>query len=68
MRPAVGPAGTWLRALRLGRRLRQVALAELAGVSKEAVHTIERGRKHPHPSTLLLLARALDAVPPRAAV
>jgi DNA-binding XRE family transcriptional regulator len=65
MRPAVGPDGVWLRTNRLGRRLTRADLAERAGVSKEAVHTNERGRKHPHGSTLALLARALGAAPPR---
>ena len=64
MRPAVGPDGIWLRANRLGRHLTQLELAERAGVSKEAIHTIERGRKHPRRSTLALLARALCATVP----
>jgi transcriptional regulator with XRE-family HTH domain len=56
-RPWIGPAG--FRLLRAGQRLTQLQLAERAGVSKEAIHTYESGRKAPHPRTLVLLAAAL---------
>jgi DNA-binding XRE family transcriptional regulator len=48
-----------LRALRTDRRWTQRELAERAGISKEAIHVYERGRKCPHQSTLRLLAAAL---------
>jgi transcriptional regulator with XRE-family HTH domain len=49
-----------LRSLRAERRWTQRELAERAGVSKEAIYTYECGRKSPHPSTLRLLAAALE--------
>src|SRR5438105_6521841 len=51
--------GDRLRSLRVDLRLTQQELADLAGVSKQAIHTYERGRKYPHRSTLGLLAAAL---------
>lgn len=51
--------GQRLRSLRRGRELTQRALADRAGVSLEAVWTIENDRKLPRRSTRELLARAL---------
>jgi transcriptional regulator with XRE-family HTH domain len=53
------PIGQRVRRLRVDRSLTQRQLAEQAGVSVEAVHTIERGRKYPRRSTVHLLAVAL---------
>jgi transcriptional regulator with XRE-family HTH domain len=53
----IGPGG--LRRLRAERRLTQLQLAERAGVSKEAIHTYESGRKRPRRGTMRLLAGAL---------
>jgi transcriptional regulator with XRE-family HTH domain len=58
-----GPLAEQLRRLRTERRLTQQRLADRAGISKEAIHVYERGRKRPRASTLALLARALG-VPP----
>lgn len=57
---AVRPASAArLRDLRLSRRLTQRQLADRAGISIEAVWTIENGRKSPRRGTLALLAAAL---------
>jgi transcriptional regulator with XRE-family HTH domain len=48
-----------LRTLRLHHALSQQDLARRAGVSRTAVHHIERGTHLPRPSTLRQLARAL---------
>ena len=56
---ADAPIGERLRRLRNGQRLTQRQLADRAGISLEAVWTIENGRKHPRRSTALLLAQAL---------
>jgi transcriptional regulator with XRE-family HTH domain len=53
------PIGLRVRRLRVDRGLTQRQLAEQAGVSVDAIHTIERGRKYPRRSTIQLLARAL---------
>ena len=58
--PAPGePIGLRVRRLRVGRSLTQRQLADQAGISVEAIHTIERGRKYPRRSTVTLLAVAL---------
>jgi transcriptional regulator with XRE-family HTH domain len=49
-----------LRGLRTRSGLTQRQLAERAGVSIEAISTIERGRKAPRRSTAQLLAAVLD--------
>jgi transcriptional regulator with XRE-family HTH domain len=53
------PIGLRVRRLRVDRSLTQRQLAEQAGISVEAIHTIERGRKYPRRSTVHLLALAL---------
>ncbi len=53
--------GSILRELRLERRISQRLLAEKAGISLEAISTLERGyRKTPRRATLLLIAQALE--------
>jgi DNA-binding XRE family transcriptional regulator len=52
-----------LRELRDHRGWTRQELAERAGVSKEAIYTHERGRKHPRRDTLCLLAEALGVSP-----
>jgi DNA-binding XRE family transcriptional regulator len=52
-----------LRELRADRGWTRQELAERAGVSKEAIYTHERGRKHPRRDTLCLLAEALGVSP-----
>jgi transcriptional regulator with XRE-family HTH domain len=49
-----------LRLLRIERQLTQRQLADRAGVSVEAISTIERGRKQPRLGTAELLAAVLD--------
>ena len=48
-----------LRELRKGRNLSQEGLAELLGVSRQAVSKWEQGEGYPEAETLLLLAREL---------
>jgi transcriptional regulator with XRE-family HTH domain len=57
------PPAIRLRELRGRRGWTQGELAERAGVSKEAIYTHERGRKHPRRDTLRLLAEALGVAP-----
>ena len=52
--------GRHLRALRLERGLSQARLAELAGLTTEAVSRFERGAKEPRLSSLERLAAALQ--------
>jgi predicted ATPase len=53
-----------LRQHRLTAGLTQEALAERSGLSVPAIGALERGvRRHPYPSTVDLLARALDLSP-----
>lgn len=51
---------TTLRAQRLQRGLSQGALADLAGVSRQALWAVESGRQVPSTAFALRLARALD--------
>ena len=51
--------GTRLRLKRVEHRLKQVELAQLAGIARETVGRIERGVSLAHPSTLRALERAL---------
>jgi len=61
--------GTLLRQLRLDAAMTQQELAELAGLSVEAVGQLERGtRTRPQRATVLLLGRALDLSPERDAM
>jgi len=58
------PFGVLLRRLRLAAGLSREALAERAGLSTKAVEALERGeRVSPRPSTLSLLAEALQVEP-----
>ena len=57
------PPAIRLRELRGRRGWTRSELAERAGVSKEAIYTHERGRKHPRRDTLRLLAQALGVAP-----
>jgi predicted ATPase/DNA-binding XRE family transcriptional regulator len=60
--------GDLLRGHRLRRGISQEVLAELAGVSLEAVGSLERGtRRAPHRDTVALLIVALDLTKPEAA-
>jgi len=63
LKDPIGPVGVRLREPRLANHLTQRELADAAGVSPEAVHTIERGRKLPRRDTARLLAHALGAPP-----
>ncbi|MEI2775568.1 MAG: helix-turn-helix domain-containing protein [Tetrasphaera sp.] len=52
--------GEELRRLRRSRGLTQADLAELSGMSVEGVSLLERGRRTPRISTLVLLAEAME--------
>ncbi len=52
-----------LRAVRERRALSQRDLADLAGVSKNTIHRLERGISQVQPRTLRKLARALALEP-----
>lgn len=55
------PFGALVRRHRQAAALSQEALAECAGLSKDAISVIERGKRGaPRPETVALLARALD--------
>jgi predicted ATPase/DNA-binding XRE family transcriptional regulator len=64
MAPPIGAGTTFgerLRALRLAAGLTQEALAERAGLSLNAINSLERGqRRSPYPRTIRVLADALD--------
>ncbi len=61
--------GTLLRELRLDAGMTQQELAERAQLSVEAISQLERGaRTRPQRTTVLLLGRALDLSPERAAM
>jgi transcriptional regulator with XRE-family HTH domain len=59
MTTKVGRFGTMLRGERLKRSLSQEALAELSGLSRNYVSSIERGIVSPSLATLEKLAKAL---------
>jgi transcriptional regulator with XRE-family HTH domain len=59
MTTKVGRFGIMLKAERLKRSLSQEALAELSGLSRNYVSSIERGRVSPSLGTLEKLANAL---------
>jgi predicted ATPase/transcriptional regulator with XRE-family HTH domain len=52
-----------LRRYRLQAGLAQEALAERAGLSREAISLLERGRRRPYPATVRQLADALGLAP-----
>ena len=52
--------GQRVRRMRLGRRLSQEALAELAGVRASTIARIEGGHRTPRPATIRQLAKALN--------
>jgi non-specific serine/threonine protein kinase len=58
--------GEALRKHRHARRLTQLELAELAGLSERAVSDLERGLKHPQRATVRLLIDALELRPDEA--
>src|SRR5437764_9836921 len=59
-RPDAGSFALLLRQYRRDAALSQEQLAERAGLSPDAVSSLERGiRRRPHPSTITLLADAL---------
>ena len=58
------PFGDALRRLREAAGLTQEQLAERAGLSFNAISSLERGeRQRPYPNTLQALAAALDLIP-----
>jgi transcriptional regulator with XRE-family HTH domain len=59
MTTKVGRFGSMLKAERLKRSLSQEALAELSGLSRNYVSSIERGMVSPSLGTLEKLAKAL---------
>jgi transcriptional regulator with XRE-family HTH domain len=59
MTTKVGRFGAMLKAERLKRSLSQEALAELSGLSRNYVSSIERGMVSPSLGTLEKLAKAL---------
>ena len=61
----VSPFGMALRACRLGRGLSQAELADMAGLSAQAVSMLERGVRRPRPATVRSLAEALELPPER---
>jgi non-specific serine/threonine protein kinase len=58
-----GGFGEALRRYRHTRRLTQLELADLAGLSERAVSDLERGLKRPHRETARLLIEALGLAP-----
>jgi transcriptional regulator with XRE-family HTH domain len=52
-----------LRSLRERRALTQRELAELAGVSRATLISLEAGRDNPYPTTVRKLAKALGVAP-----
>lgn len=60
---AVVYVGERLKALRIRRALTQEELAQIAGLSKNAVNRLEVGKAEPRMSTLRKLAKALNVDP-----
>lgn len=57
----LGALGGRIRRARLARGLTQAGLAELSDITDETVSRLERGAFEPSLSTLVAVARALDA-------
>lgn len=49
-----------IRSLRKKRKLTQIGLSEISGISQQAISNIESGRNAPSESTLRMLAAALN--------
>ncbi len=49
-----------IRSMRMRRDMTQAQLAEMCGVSRQAINTIERGRHDPSVSLAFRIARALE--------
>ena len=60
---AVVYVGDRIKTLRIRRALTQEALADKAGLSKNAVNRLELDKAEPRMSTLRKLAKALDVEP-----
>ena len=55
--------GKNLRRLRTAKKISMQALANLADIELSQVHRIETGKINPKLSTILILAKALNATP-----
>ena len=60
---AVVYVGDRIKTLRIRRALTQEELADIAGLSKNAVNRLELDKAEPRMSTLRKLAKALDVEP-----
>lgn len=63
MAPTPRQFGMRLKAIRTKKKLSQAAVATRAGLSREYVNKIERGRYDPPLSTITALAKALKVRP-----
>jgi transcriptional regulator with XRE-family HTH domain len=60
VRPGEARPGEWIRQRRVAAGLTREDMSERSGVSVRAIADLERGRtRHPYPSSVLALARAL---------